>query len=154
LPAGATLGNRRRGHDRIAATASTPLVLKQRPPQLLDMRIIKRGAALLALLLAAACGNPAPQHQAGQSWFDASGAYRGPRLAIAPDGPPTRAAATTSQPIILPMPEVPPVAPAIEGSATTRAPYLYRPGPATPPAQYGEPLNPGPITGWGPGGMA
>jgi hypothetical protein len=62
--------------------------------------------------------------------------------------------AFTQAPLIIPVPEVPQVAPPIEGSPQTRAPFTYRPGAATPSAGYGLPTNPGPVTGFGPGGLA
>jgi hypothetical protein len=59
-----------------------------------------------------------------------------------------------AQPSLIPHPEVPQVAPLPEGSAETRAPFLYRPGPAARAGTYGLPMNPGPVTGYGPGGLA
>jgi hypothetical protein len=57
-------------------------------------------------------------------------------------------------PIIIPVQEVPPVAPPPQGSPQTREPFLYRPAPTAPSGNYGLPMNPGPVTGYGPGGMA
>jgi hypothetical protein len=57
-------------------------------------------------------------------------------------------------PTIIPVPEVPTVAPPIEGSSQTREPFLYSPGATAPSGGFGLPLNSGPVTGYGPGGLA
>jgi hypothetical protein len=63
--------------------------------------------------------------------------------------------ATGSDPnVIIQDPEVLPVLPPIEGSPETRAPYVYNPGPSAPSNQFSHPLNSGPVTGYGPGGLA
>jgi hypothetical protein len=49
---------------------------------------------------------------------------------------------------------VPSVAPPIPGGPVGRAPYLYAPGATAPSGGYGLPPNPGPVTGYGPGGLA
>jgi hypothetical protein len=62
--------------------------------------------------------------------------------------------ASDDPPSIIPVPGVPTVAPPIQGSPQTRQPYVYSPGPSPPTSQYSQPLNRGPVTGYGPGGLA
>jgi hypothetical protein len=62
--------------------------------------------------------------------------------------------AGSDRPVIIQVPEVLPVLPPIEGSPETRQPYVYSPGPTAPSPQFGHPLNSGPVTGYGPGGLA
>jgi predicted small lipoprotein YifL len=59
-----------------------------------------------------------------------------------------------ASPLIIPVPGVPSVAPSPVGSPVTRQPYVYSPGPSVPTTQYSQPLNRGPVTGYGPGGLA
>lgn len=108
------------------------------------MRLSIVGAALVAMLLAGMTEQqPTPQAalQLAQ-WGPTSGTFVGPPAGR--DPPPS----------LIPVPEVPPVLPPIEGSPPTRQPYLYRPGPTVPSGQFSQPLNPGPVTGYGPGGLA
>jgi hypothetical protein len=68
------------------------------------------------------------------------------------DGPQSQPASAdlTLSPLVIPVPEVPQIEQPIEGGPITRAPFAYHPGPAA----HGLPTNPGPITGFGPGGLA
>lgn len=104
------------------------------------MRTAIYGAAAVVLL--SSCGTPEQEvsHPAP------------PTQAAPPDGAAAPSAGDPS--VIIPVPEVPSVAPPIEGSPQTRQPYLYAPGPTAPQGQFSRPLNPGPVTGYGPGGMA
>ena len=117
------------------------------------MRTFLLGLTTVAVL-AAGCSAPLPATSASPSWFDAAGVFQGSGP-VGPGGPqPAALSSSGTAPVIIPVPEVPTVAPPIEGSPQTRQPYLYRPGPAAPSAGFGLPTNPGPVTGYGPGGLA
>ena len=114
------------------------------------MRAFGLGALVALPLLAACAAEPAATAPySGPSWFDGHGVLHG---FVAHQTP--VASQTENQPFLIPRSEVPQVAPPIEGSPGTRAPYLYQPGPAPAPGGYGLPMNPGLVTGYGPGGMA
>ena len=102
------------------------------------MRLSRVGAASVAVLLTGLTQQAMVQLV---QWGPTGGTMVGPPASR--DPPPT----------LIPVPEVPPVLPPIEGSPPTRQPYLYSPGP-TAPSFSGHPLNPGPVTGYGPGGLA
>jgi hypothetical protein len=110
------------------------------------------GTPVALLLLCACAAEPAAtEAYSGPSWFDRNGVLHG---FTAPRAPVPAATQPTDQPFLIPRPEVPQVAPPIDGSPGTRAPYAYQPGPAPAPGGYGLPLNPGPVTNYGPGGLA
>jgi hypothetical protein len=116
------------------------------------MRYLLLGLTAVALL-AAGCSAPQSAPLASPSWFT-NGVFQGSG-SVGPGGPSSAAlSATNTPPVIIPVPEVPTVAPPIEGSPQTRQPYLYRPGSAAPSGGFGLPTNPGPVTGYGPGGLA
>jgi predicted small lipoprotein YifL len=103
---------------------------------------------------------PAPQQSPGQQ----TPAQQNPAQQTGPSA--TQSAQTSatsgsiadppdeSNTLIIPVPGVPTVAPPPEGSPVTRQPYVYSPGPSVPTTQYSQPLNRGPVTGYGPGGLA
>jgi hypothetical protein len=114
---------------------------------------VTRLAALLVLLLVTGCAKTeatsAPVAYSGPSWFDQNGVLHGFTSSTAPvnEGSPAR-----YQPFINPVPPVQ-VAPPMEGGPVTRAPYAYQPGSSPPSGSYGTPLDPGPVTGYGAGGL-
>ena len=115
------------------------------------MRAFSLGALVALPLLAACATEPAATASySGPSWFDGHGVLHG----FTAQTPVPAASEPGSQRFLIPRSEVPQVAPPIEGSPGTRAPYLYQPGPAPAPGGYGLPLNPGPVTNYGPGGLA
>jgi hypothetical protein len=119
----------------------------------IDMRSLLFGLTTVALL-AAGCSAPQSASLESPSWFDKAGVFQGSG-GVGAGGPSSAMTSySSSAPVIIPVPEVPSVAPPIEGSPQTRQPYLYQPGPAAPAGGFGLPTNPGPVTGYGPGGLA
>src|SRR5436853_327655 len=98
-------------------------------------------AVAAALLLLAGCGSPRQENAQPSS---------------APISPATTAKspAGADPPANIPFLEVPPAPPLLQSTPLSREPFVYRPAPTAPPGSFGLPANPGPVTGYGPGGLA
>jgi hypothetical protein len=98
-------------------------------------------AAVVTALLLGGCSSP-PQEQA--------------QPLSAPTGSATtvQPSAGDDPPANIPFLEVPPAPPLLHGGSQTPEPFVYRPAPTAPSGTFGLPTNPGPVTGYGPGGLA
>jgi hypothetical protein len=105
------------------------------------MAHLETAAVVIAALLLAGCGSPR-QDQVQ------------PLPAPVSSAPAAKPSAGDDPPANIPFLEVPPVPPLLHGGSQTPEPFVYRPAPTAPSGSFGLPTNPGPVTGYGPGGMA